>query len=168
MDNFKDEAEKLIDIIKDKKDENQVVPKQDPMGDLTRNIFHFFTDRMHAIEKRESLVDKAQQKLEDFLDEPDISFDDVMAIYRLVSSKSTESAESLISLFKPTPGAGSPLAEAVSREKKEDDSVDNFFRALTPDQLEKVDLLFRMLKAEKGNTIEENDAEIITAVPMPE
>jgi len=123
------------------------IDKLDPLTTLRTSIFAFFESQMDTIGRREKILAKAQIRLEDFLDNSEVPLETVVNIYRLVSTQSGQAAESLIGLFRPTPGAGSPLAAAMSKTVEEEDPAEVMFKSMTPAQLEKLDLMYRLFQS---------------------
>ena len=128
------------DLLEQMEQPSTPVEKIDPLDDLKTNIFTFFSGRMASITKQDNLLQLIQGRLELLLEnDPELPLTEVLAIYRLISTKIAESSDSLIGLFRPTPGAGSPLAEAMTRQPIPKDPVAKFFNSMSPKDLEKLE-----------------------------
>jgi hypothetical protein len=71
-----------------------------------------------------------------------------MSLYKLISTQANLSAESVLSIFKPTPGAPSLLADNLSKDTKED-HFDKVYESMKPEDLQKVDKLMKLLQMMK-------------------
>ena len=69
-----------------------------------------------------------------------------MSLYKLISTQSSIAADSVLSIFKPTPGAPSLLADNLSKNAQED-HFDKTFDAMTPEELQKIDKLMKFLQS---------------------
>lgn len=141
-------AKDLFDAISndDIVQETNMITKLNQVDALRSDIFDFFKDRMMRIRQAEILKMKAQEALEDQLDTGELNFQQILTIFTTASRESRNSAEAIISLFKPVPGANSILADSLGNAQKPDD-YEEMFESMSQDELRKIDGLYKMLKS---------------------
>lgn len=141
-------AKDLFDAIsnEDIVQESNMVTKISQVDALRSDIFDFFKDRMMRIRQAEILKMKAQEALEEQLDTGELNFQQILTIFTTASRESRNSAEAIISLFKPVPGANSILADSLGNAQKPDD-YEEMFESMSQDELRKIDGLYKMLKS---------------------
>jgi len=149
-----DTAKKIMDSLKKK--ENNLpteVVHEDPMFGLQKNIISFFRDRIETVRNHEDLKTKVQQKLEMKVDEDELDFDQLKGLFVTLSRESNDTSESIIGLFKPTPGTQSPFAQNLSKPAHSlDDDVEQFYNGMSPEDKQKLDMLYRMVMSNRDTT----------------
>ena len=125
----------------------------DPFFVLRSDILSFFRGIMSEVSKKETLKNQIESSFEEDLASGDLSFQDRMALYKLISTQSNISVDSILSIFKPTPGAPSLLADNISRDATQD-HFEQMFDELKPEDLQKVDKMMKFIEklAEEKNT----------------
>ncbi len=118
----------------------------DPIQDLRRNVFNFFTDRLDRIKKKEALLEKIQEALEDQVDGGTLTFDQLKSLFSSVSREQSSASEGIISLFRPVPGTPSIFANNIGNADHQD-PYREAFNSMPPDKLQKIDALFRFLES---------------------
>jgi len=144
-------ASDLLDTFSDPEVQEDVekVKHSDPMDMLRNDILTFFQTHMERIRKQETLRNSVQEKLHNMIESDELSFDQLMRVFSMVSKEENTAAESIISLFRPVPGAGSLLANSLGQDKK-DDEIDNVYKNLTSEQIRSIDHLYRAIQSEHG------------------
>jgi hypothetical protein len=142
---------KLINTLAESNSALDAVPMVDPVESLKRNVFDFFTDRMRRIIRTENLREKIQDSLEADVDGGMLTFDERRTLLASLNSSQTAASESIISLFRPVPGAPSILADNISRGTEVEDSMEKMFKNATPETLRQMDILLRTLAAQDNN-----------------
>ena len=115
------------------------------MFGLQKNIISFFNDRMSTVRRQETLKVKVQERLEEMVDGGSLAFDDLKGLMVTLSRESTQASDSIIGLFKPTPGTQSPFAQNLSRSTDKEDGLEQFYEELSPEDRRKIDVLYRMI-----------------------
>lgn len=143
-----EEANNLLNSLEDVNIDDQIraIQSYDLLEDLKKDVYKFFSQRLSYIQDKESFTEKVQKKLEEFLDRDELNFDQILSLYRLGLSKTSEATDSITSLFRPTPGAPSPFADNIAKSKESDD-FENSFENMTPEDLRKLDKVFRAMLA---------------------
>lgn len=134
----------LKDLEKEDKD-IKVFSETDPMYHLRKDILSFFQTIMATVSSKESLKKQIEDTFIEDLESGELSIQDRMSLYKLISTQTNISAESIMSIFKPTPGAPSLLAENISRDREED-YLDKMYESLKPNDLQKIDKLMKALE----------------------
>jgi len=122
---------------------------------LKSSLLSFFKERINSIQERERLKAKVEDSFLDDLQGGELTFSQRLSLYNSVSKQENASADSLLSIFRPTPGAPSILAENLGKTEDVNDSVDEFFNSLDSDSISALEKLGRMIqtmskKEEKG------------------
>jgi hypothetical protein len=100
---------------------------------------------MSSVSKKESLKEQIENSFLEDLEGGQLSIQDRMSLYKLISTQASLSADSVLSIFKPTPGAPSLLADNLSKDR-EDDHFDKMYANMKPDDLQKMDKLMKFLQ----------------------
>ena len=136
---------KLIKSLEKENKDVEVFSETDPMLTLRKDILSFFRSIMASVAKKEQLKEKIESSFLEDLESEELSIQDRMSLYRLISTQSNISADSILSIFKPTPGAPSLLADNLSKDTKED-HFDKMYDSMKPDDLQKMDKLMKVLQ----------------------
>jgi hypothetical protein len=131
---------------KSSKKANEVL-ERDPFIELKLELFSFFKERIGRITAQEKLREKLEQELETQIETGTLSFDQLLTLYNSVSKQNNISSESLISLFKPTPGVPSILAANLAEKEEKKDIFDDLYDKFNSDHLQKIDKLSKVLSA---------------------
>lgn len=116
---------------------------------LRIEVFEFFKDRMKRIQTQEDLRSKIQTQLEAVVDRGELDFEQLKSLYAMVSRETAISSDSIISLFKPVPGASSILATQIAEEQEKKDGAERLFAMLGDENIRKIDALYRFVSALK-------------------
>lgn len=135
----------LINRLDEKENEVKVFSESDPMLTLRRDILSFFQNIMSSVSKKETLKERIESSFLEDLESGDLSIQDRMSLYKLISTQASLSAESVLSIFKPTPGAPSLLADNISKEREED-HFEKVYSSMKPEDLQKMDKLMKFLE----------------------
>lgn len=122
----------------------------DPINDLRKSVFNFFTDRLDRIKKKEALLEKIQEALEVKVDGGELTFDQLRSLFASVSREQSTASEGIISLFRPVPGTPSIFANNIGTPEHPDPYRDAF-NSMPPEKLQKIDALFRFLESMGAN-----------------
>lgn len=149
----KKEVNTLIGALDDSKtvQESESLRIVDPLEELKINLFDFFKKRLKDIEHKEAFHKKVQAKIEEILQEGELTFEQLMQLSRLYQNQSHDDADSIIQLFKPVPGASSPLIDNISKEEEKKDDIQQFFDNLNSEQLQEMDSFYRLMKQVMDN-----------------
>lgn len=135
----------LIKKLDDKEKDVKVFSEVDPMLILRKDILSFFQGIMASVSKKESLKELIESSFIEDLESRELSFQDRISLYKLISTQANISSDSILSIFKPTPGAPSLLADNLSKDR-EDDHFDKMYANMKPDDLQKMDKLMKFLQ----------------------
>lgn len=135
----------LIKKLDDKEKDVKVFSEVDPMLILRKDILSFFQGIMASVSKKESLKELIESSFIEDLESRELSFQDRISLYKLISTQASISSDSVLSIFKPTPGAPSLLADNLSKDR-EDDHFDKMYANMKPDDLQKMDKLMKFLQ----------------------
>jgi hypothetical protein len=118
------DAIEMVTTLGDKKLMNDAKGARavNPVEDMRLSVFEFFKDTIAKIGRMERIQAKAQEALDRRLtadEEIPLPLDDIMRIYNNTSEELRRGRESIISLFRPVPGAPSLLANSVGDKPPE-------------------------------------------------
>lgn len=126
------------------------VPLQDDyFFGLKKDLVSFFGNRMDEIKGKSKIIDKIVEKLEDMVDSDELEFEQLMTVYRTISNDTRSKTDSLLSIFKPTPGVGSVFAENIARKDEKEDAFDKVYNNMSSEDLENVDKLLKIINTMK-------------------
>jgi len=140
-----DLLEKFSDSSEEAKKVNKVL-EYDPYVDLKKSLLDFFKDRMNRITVQERLKERIEQELETLVDNGDLTFDQLLRLHSQVAKSNNVSTDSFLTIFKPTPGAPSILAENLAKQDERKDEFDEMYESLSSEQLRKLDKLSKLLQ----------------------
>lgn len=144
MDKIEEAANSLLaefsDNSKSNKDAEQIM-NRDPFIELKLELFSFFKERIGRISSQEKLRESIEESLQAQIDGGSLTFDQLLTLYNSVSKQNSISADSLISLFKPTPGVPSILAANLSEKENDKDIFSELYDQFSSDQLQKIEKL---------------------------
>ncbi len=119
----------------------------DPVLGLRTDIIDFFQFNMRKIKAST----EAQKEILDIMmgnaRANTLNHDQLERLFSLLGSDLRQSADSFFSLFKPTPGAVSPLANLLGEKDPTDDKSKELLKSLTPEKLATIDGALRILAA---------------------
>ena len=123
------------------------VTPMDPVVGLRTDIIDFFQFNMKKIKAST----EAQKEILDIMMNNaranTLNHDQLERLFSLLGSDLRQSADSFFSLFKPTPGAVSPLANLLGERDPSDDKSKEMLKGLTPEKLATIDGALRILAA---------------------
>ncbi len=125
---------------------------------LKIRLFEFFDNHIKKVERKERLAEKIENRIEAMVDEEDgLEFDQLMRVLRELSSQSSISSDSLISIFKPTPGTPSILADTMGRRLDSDGSERDFMKDMNQDKIADFEALMKLARQFRTNSSEEDE-----------
>ena len=137
-------------------DEVQAVPIQDDIFyGLKKDLVNFFSNRMEEIKSKDSIQRRIIEKIGDMLEMDELSFEQLMSVYKTISNDARYSTDSLLAIFKPVPGVESPFSSATMKQNESRDAFDQVYENMTSEDLENVDLLLKLLRTVKESETEE-------------
>ena len=136
-------------------DEVQAVPIQDDIFyGLKKDLVNFFSNRMEEIKSKDSIQRRIIEKIGDMLEMDELSFEQLMAVYKTISNDSRYSTDSLLAIFKPVPGSPSLLADSIAQKDEKQDAFDQVYENMTSDDLANIDLLLKLMRTVKKSETE--------------
>jgi len=141
------EINNLLATFDDKNIDQEVeaINMRDPSIKTRTELFQFFSTRLAGLSKREEFKDKIQAALEEHIDKGEVSFSQLLSLYKTVFSESSLASESVLSLLRPSSNVPNPLLTAMDTRKTVDD-FDNIHQELDTKSIKAIDTLYRALK----------------------
>ena len=128
-------------------DDVTAVPIQDDIFyGLKKDLVNFFSNRMEEIKSKDSIQRRVIEKIGDMLEMDELSFEQLMAVYKTISNDSRYSTDSLLAIFKPVPGVESPFSSATMKQNQDRDAFDQVYDRMTSEDLENIDTLLKLLR----------------------
>jgi hypothetical protein len=127
----------------------------DSMEELKQEVLCFFKNRIAAISRAEQIKDLVFQQLEHDIAGGELTFDQKMTVLMRLARDNNDSADSIISMFRPSGnGQGSLLTDIVRPGSDKSDIV-KAFENYTPEELRKIDATMRVIRdiVETGGTV---------------
>jgi len=150
---------KLLQKLNEEKKDVTVINNSDPFFVLRTDILAFFRHIMAETQQKDTLKNELEVSfLEDIRgnNEEEITFQQKITLYKLISTQSNIAAEGILSLFKPTPGAPSLLAENISKDK-ELDKFDEIYEGMSSDELQKVQKFMTVMSKVYSSNLDDKE-----------
>jgi hypothetical protein len=141
----------------------------DAMDDLKKEVMGFFKNRIAAISRAEHIKDLVFQQLENEIPGGELNFEQKMTVLARLARDNNDSADSIISMFRPSGnGQGSLLTEIVRPEADKTDLA-HAFENYTPEELRKIDQVAKVIRdiVETGARVEVNTSGIASPGMTP-
>lgn len=128
----------------------EAVPYEDDVFyGLKKSLVDFFKTRMREIDKKDRLQSLIMDKFTEMIETDDLEFEQLMGVYKMVSSDNRYSSDSILSIFKPVPGSPSLLAENVAQKDERQDAFEQVYEGMDSTDLENINKIFQLLNAMK-------------------
>lgn len=111
---------------------------------LRSDIVEFFREVMGEVKKKQNLKELIEDSFVEDIHSGELDFQSRMSLYKLISTQSNVTIDSIISLFKPTPGAPSLLADQISKDKDKS-LAEDVYDSMSPDDLQNVQKLMSFM-----------------------
>ena len=140
MEETQEQARGMLSALDDKRFKNDAlrVANTDSIGEMKETLIQFFKDRVKTIEKSDQLRDTLYEKLQNKLENDELNFDQMLAVYRLLGNESNTAADGVLSLFRPVPGTPSLFLE-VSRPADKDEEIKLAHKNYTSEDLQVIE-----------------------------
>ena len=141
------------EIVKSDVEQVNAVPIQDDIFyGLKRDLVNFFSNRMGEIKAKDSIQRRIIEKIGDMLEMDELSFEQLMAVYKTVSNDSRYSTDSLLAIFKPVPGVESPFSSATMKQNESRDIFDQVYERMSSEDLENISKIHQLLQIMERNS----------------
>jgi len=135
--------------------EARAIRERDAMEDLKSEVLAFFKNRMASISRAERVKELIFQQLESDIEGGVLNFDQIMSVLTRLDRGNTESADSIISMFRPTGnGGGSSLTDIV-RPDTDKSELARAFENYSSEDLRKINETMKVLRdiVESGGSV---------------
>lgn len=121
------------------------IQNEDPMEELKKEVLSFFKTKIAAIKRSEAVKELVYNQLESKIQGGELEFDQLMQVLARLDNGSNDSADSIISMFRPTANGTSALTEIV---RPADDSSDiaKAFAGYTSQDLQAIEKTMHTLR----------------------
>ena len=144
---IKNQAAQMLRRIDNPTLQGQVtkIQNEDPMEELKKEVLSFFKTKIAAIKRSEAVKELVYNQLESKIQGGDLEFDQLMQVLARLDNGSNDSADSIISMFRPTANGTSALTEIV---RPTDDSSDiaKAFAGYTSQDLQAIEKTMHTLR----------------------
>lgn len=152
---LKSQANQLLKRIDNPMLQSQVakIQNEDPMEDLKKEVLSFFKTKIAAIRRSESVKELVYNQLEEKIKGGELEFDQLMVVLSRLDNGSNASADSIISMFRPSANGQSALTEIV-RPSEESSDIVKAFAGYSSEELQAIERTMHTLRE-----IQENNAQ---------
>ena len=144
---IKNQAAQMLRRIDNPTLQGQVtkIQNEDPMEELKKEVLSFFKTKIAAIKRSEAVKELVYNQLESKIQGGELEFDQLMQVLARLDNGSNDSADSIISMFRPTANGTSALTEIV---RPADDSRDvaKAFAGYTSQDLQAIEKTMHTLR----------------------
>lgn len=125
---IKNQAAQMLRRIDNPTLQGQVtkIQNEDPMEELKKEVLSFFKTKIAAIKRSEAVKELVYNQLESKIQGGELGFDQLMQVLARLDNGSNDSADSIISMFRPTVNGTSALTEIVRPAEDSSDIVKAF------------------------------------------
>jgi len=124
----------------------QAIRRRNPFEELKSTLIQFFNSRIHAIIDQYDVKTEITNSLREDLQSGALNFDQKMRFLKQVASEESISSDSLMSLFRPTPGAPSILASNLSKSVDSKDLIESMYDSMSSDDLSHLETLSHFIE----------------------
>jgi hypothetical protein len=140
MEGAQEQAREMLSALEDKRFKNDALraANTDSIGEMKENLIQFFKDRIGTIKKSDDLRDTLYEKLKGMMDRDELTFEQLLSVYKLLGNENNTAADGLLSMFRPVPGAQSLFLE-VSRPPDKDEELKKAYKNYSAEELQTID-----------------------------
>lgn len=114
------------------------IQNEDPMEELKKEVLSFFKTKIAAIKRSEAVKELVYNQLESKIQGGELEFDQLMMVLARLDNGSNDSADSIISMFRPTANGQSTLTEIV-RPAGESNDIAKAFANYSSEELQAIE-----------------------------
>lgn len=144
---IKNQAAQMLRRIDNPTLQGQVtkIQNEDPMEELKKEVLSFFKTKIAAIKRSEAVKELVYNQLESKIQGGELEFDQLMQVLARLDSGSNDSADSIISMFRPTANGTSALTEIV-RPSEDSSDIAKAFAGYTSQDLQAIEKTMHTLR----------------------
>lgn len=156
---IKNQAAQMLRRIDNPTLQGQVtkIQNEDPMEELKKEVLSFFKTKIAAIKRSEAVKELVYNQLESKIQGGELEFDQLMQVLARLDNGSNDSADSIISMFRPTANGASALTEIV-RPSEDSSDIAKAFAGYTSQDLQAIEKTMHTLRV-----IQESNAQQLAA-----
>jgi hypothetical protein len=128
----------------------------DSMEDLKNEVMGFFKNRIASISRAERIKELIFTQFETDIESGHLNFDQMMTLLMRLDRDNNDSADSIISMFRPNgAGGGGSLLTDIVRPGSDKSDVAKAFENYTPEELRKINETMKVIRdiVESGGTV---------------
>ena len=144
---IKNQAAQMLRRIDNPTLQGQVtkIQNEDPMEELKKEVLSFFKTKIAAIKRSEAVKELVYNQLESKIRGGELEFDQLMQVLARLDNGSNDSADSIISMFRPTANGTSALTEIV-RPSEDSSDIAKAFAGYTSQDLQAIEKTMHTLR----------------------
>lgn len=120
--------------------------QEDPLFGLKKDLVNFFSNRISEIKAKDEIQHLIIEKFTEMIDRDELGFDQMMSVYNTIGRDSRGITDSILAVFKPTPGVMSPLAQSVTQTDEKQDVFDQVYENMSSEDLENISKLMMIMR----------------------
>jgi len=142
------EAEELINALETPAfaTEARALQTMDAMEDLKNEVLGFFKNRIAAITRAEHIKDLVFQQLEQDIQGGGLSFDQKMTVLMRLARDNNDSADSIISMFRPSGNNQGSLLTDIVRPSSDKSEIARAFEDYSPEELRNINEAMKAIR----------------------
>ena len=148
MNEIKQQASALLSTIDSPviKGHVQKVQSLDPTEELRREVLEFFKNRIASIKRSEELKELVYTELQTKIQGGELTFDQLMGVLARLDHGANDSADSIISMFRPNNNGTSMLTEIV-QSRGDNSDLARAFANYSSEDLQAIEKTMHTLRA---------------------
>lgn len=120
--------------------------QEDPFFGLKKDLVNFFSNRISEIKAKDEIQHLIIEKFTEMIDRDELGFDQMMSVYNTIGRDSRGIMDSILAVFRPTPGVASPFAQNVAQQDEKQDVFDQVYENMSSEDLENISKLMMIMR----------------------
>ena len=120
--------------------------QEDPFFGLKKDLVNFFSNRISEIKAKDEIQHLIIEKFTEMIDRDELGVDQMMSVYNTIGRDSRGIMDSILAVFRPTPGVASPFAQNVAQQDEKQDVFDQVYENMSSEDLENISKLMMIMR----------------------
>lgn len=122
------------------------VTNVNPAQEMRSGFMDFFKGRIAAVGRAETVREKAYKAIEEDIDSGELTTEQKLSILMRLSRDSNELTDSLVSMFRPSGGAGGSSLADIFQSGEDKSDVARAFDGYSSEDLRRIDDTFKVIR----------------------
>ena len=154
---IKSQANQFLKSIDNPTLQSQVtkIQNEDPMEELKKEVLNFFKTKIAAIQRSEKVKELVYNQLESKIQGGELNFDQLIMVLARLDNGSNDSADSIISMFRPSANGVSALTEIV-RPPENSSELAKAFAGYSSEELQTIEKTMHTIRLIQESAVQQS------------